>query len=230
MLQLERHMQSSAILLLAGLGLALTQSGAARAQDAPVVSESAANSGVAPPHDWRISGALGGFARDGEGGVVLGVNAKVRSQWVVVGALLECGGALLAENFVGAAALAGVGPRVSEHVRLELLGAGGYHHYSGVGRDALWGNDPGASGGMPFVGGRAGASYLFGRRRSHFEIGLYGSYDHDLSRERVRYSYSEESGGLFGGSAEPERRTAEETLGWSRFGMGVELGGSHDWF
>jgi hypothetical protein len=41
----------------------------------------------------------------------------------------------------------------------------------------------------------------------------------------VRYSYVDE--GLFGGS-EPE--TGEETLGWSRLGMGVELGASHDWF
>ncbi|HEY6557801.1 MAG TPA: hypothetical protein VI072_11025 [Polyangiaceae bacterium] len=218
-------MNSNPILLLAGLGLALTQSGAARAQDTQNVSESTANSSAVPPHDWRISGVLGGFAHEDGGGVVLGVNAKVRSQWVVVGALLECGGALLADNFVGAAALAGIGPRVNEHVRLELLGAGGYHHYSAVGRDILWGNDRGASGGMPFVGGRAGASYLSGRGRNHFEIGLYGSYDHDLSRERVRYSYVDE--GLFGGSG---TETGEETLGWSRFGMGVELGASHDWF
>jgi hypothetical protein len=221
---LQKRMTAKWIAL-AGLGVALTQGGAARAQDAPVVSETGDSSGVAP-YDWRISAVIGGFRRDGGGGLVLGVNGKIRSEWVVVGAVFDFGGALLSDNFVGAAALAGIGPRINEHVRLELLGAGGYRHYSAVGKDFLFGDDPGVSAGTPFVGGRAGASYLFGQHRKHFEMGLYASYDRDTSRQRVRYSYVEE--GWFGGS--DETVTAETTVGWSRLGLGVELGGSHDWF
>ena len=51
-----------------------------------------------------------------------------------------------------------------------------------------------------------------------------------LYEKRVRYSYLDDEGGIFGGDGEVERYTSEETLGWSRLGLGVELGGTHDWF
>jgi hypothetical protein len=227
------YMNAKHVLSIASLLLLLGRSGTARAQNTDIGADALASGSGAPPHDWRISGVVGGFANVGEdeGGAVLGANAKVRSGWLVGGALLEFGGALFAYNYVGAAALGGIGTRVNRHVRLELLGAAGYHYYSDVGRDFLWGEDPGASGGLPFVGGRAGASYLFGKRQSHFELGLYGNYDHDLYEKRVRYSYVGDSGGFFGGDGdELERYTSEQTLGWSRVGLGVELGGTHDWF
>ena len=225
-------MNAKRLALLAGALLPLTLAGTARAQPSDHHTGNTATREVAPPYDWRISGVVGGYGHVGDdsAGVVLGASAKVRSGWLVGGALLELGGALLAYNYVGAAALGGVGTRVDRHVRLELLGAAGYHHYSDVGRDILWGDDPGASGGMPFVGGRAGASYLFGKRQSHFELGLFGSYDRDLYEKRVRYSYLDDSGGWFGSDGTVERYTSEQTLGWSRIGLGVELGGTHDWF
>ncbi|HMJ16029.1 MAG TPA: hypothetical protein VK524_31650 [Polyangiaceae bacterium] len=183
--------------------------------------------GEAPPYDIHFAGHLGGYSTPSdEGGVVLGTTAKIRSGILVGGALFETGGGLLSDSFMGAAALAGVSARLPQRLRFELLGAVGYHHYEDVGKDWLFGSNPGASGGMPYAGGRVGASYLFGKRTGHFELGLYANYDHDLERERVRYSYYE-GAWLFGGEGEV---TSEQTIGMSRFGMGVELGGTHDWF
>lgn len=217
-------------LLLAAIPLSLSSSHLAHAQDTDGVSRAAEQSRGVPAGDWRISGFVGGYETDDAGGVSLGAIAKVRSGWLVGGAMVDFGGALLADNYVGGALMGGVGTRLDRHVRLELLALGGYRHYSGVGKDILFDGDPGASAGLPFVGGRAGASYLFGKRRKHFELGVYGSYDRDLYEKRVRYSYLDESGGFFGDDGEVRRYTSDQTIGWSRIGLGVELGGTHDWF
>ena len=179
------------------------------------------------PYDWRMSGTLGGFSDDNEdGGVSLGATFKVRSNLFAAGALVEFSSALFSYDSISGAAVGGLSARVERNVRLELLGLGGYRHYAGVGRSGLLGSDPGASGGTPYVGARSGASYLFGRRPGLFELGAYVGIDRDLGSERVHYSYEGDGGWLFGGGGE----SAQTVGGLSRLALGVELGGTHEWF
>jgi hypothetical protein len=154
--------------------------------------------------------------------MVLGGGLRYRSGLFVAGAAAELGGALFDYSYVGGAGLGGVSLRPHRNLRFELLGALGAHHYSGVGRDAFFGNDPGASGTCAYAGGRASVSVSFKRKPSHFELGLYGDFQDDLSRQRVSYTYAS-SGGWFG-----ESGNGSEVIGTSRLGFGIEIGGSHD--
>ncbi|HEY6557825.1 MAG TPA: hypothetical protein VI072_11155 [Polyangiaceae bacterium] len=173
-----------------------------------------------------MSGTVGGFSDDrDDGGVSLGAAFKVRSNLLAAGALLEFGSALFSYGYISGAAAFGLSARVDQNVRLELLGLGGYRHYSGVGRAAFLGNDPGASGGTPYVGARSGASYLFGQRPGLFELGAYVGVDRDLTSQRVHYSY-ETGDGWFDGSGEGSQTVG----GLSRLALGLELGGTHEWF
>jgi hypothetical protein len=210
-----------------GLGRALVavlvaSTSGARAQAVDEARVTASKDAVVAPYDWRISAVAGAY----DDGILLGATARVRAGLIVVGALFEMGGGVLSDNCVTLAGVAGLGPRLSEHVRVELVGVGGYHGYARVGADTFFGDDPGASAELPFAGARAGLSYLFGKRRNRFELGLYGGYDRDLYKKRVEYSYFETP--WFGD--EPELMTAEQVVGMSRVGMGLELGGTHDWF
>ncbi len=196
------------------------------ASPAPTDEATGVSSTATPPYDWRLSGTFGAFSDDNDdGGVSLAATFKVRSNLLAAGALLELSSALFSYGSISGAAVGGLSARVEENVRLELLGLGGYRHYSGVGRDGLLGNDPGAGGGTPYVGARTGASYLFGRRPGLFELGAYVGADQDLTSERVDYTY-EEGSGWFGGSG-----AGSQTVGGlSRLAVGVELGGTHEWF
>jgi hypothetical protein len=190
----------------------------------PPVQTAEADPGAAPPADWRIVGYLGGFG-DGneEGGVTVGGSFQYRAGALAGGALLETGGSLFGYSYAGAALLGGLGVRPSRNFRFDVLGEFGVHAYSGVGRDWLFGSDPGAHGSTPYAGGRATLSYLFGKRLGRFELGVYGDLQDDLTRTRHRYDYPARGSGWFSGGG-----TGDHVIGTSRLGFGIELGGTHD--
>lgn len=179
----------------------------------------------APRSDLSLRGHLGGFGDTGDdGGVVMGATVLYRFGPLAVGGLLESGGAVFGYSYGGVAGLAGLGLRPSARVRLELLGSAGAHRYDGVGRRFL-SDDPGASGNSYYAGARAGSSYLFGSAATHFELGVYGSIDEDLTREVVRYQYADES---WFGEGESVTREAEQTIGTRRTSVVLALGATHD--
>jgi hypothetical protein len=168
-------------------------------------------------------GYLGGFGDDEAGGITAGASVRYRAGPLVGGALLEGGGELLGYSYAGAAVQLGLALRESQNVRVELLGSFGAHWYSGVGRDWLFGSDPGANGSTTYAGARATIGYLFGRGTGHFELGAYGDFQDDLTRQRVRYTYPATGTGWFDGGGE-----GDHVVGTSRIGFGLELGGTHD--
>ena len=74
------------------------------------------------------------------------------------------------------------------------------------------------------MGARAGARWLFGARSTRFQLGLHGSLDEDLTRETVRYQYTNTS--WFGG--ESSLQEAEQTIGMRRTSVLASLGVTHD--
>ena len=177
-----------------------------------------------PPSDWRAIGYAGGFGdfNDGTGGgALLGASFQYRAGLFVGGALAEVGGTVFDYTYKGVGLLGGLGLRPTLNTRFEVLGMLGGHFYRGVGRGLL-SDDPGAGGSTGYAGGRVAASYIFGRRLGHFELGVYGEFDDDLARQHKVYDYAG-TGGLFG-----EGGTGDHTVGTARLSFGLELGGSHD--
>jgi hypothetical protein len=158
-----------------------------------------------------------------EGGLLIGGSLLYRHHVVAVGALAEGGTQIFGYSYGGIAALGGFALRPSNQLRFELLGSLGMHQYSGVGRGLL-SEDPGADGSSGYVGARAGASWLFGARATRFQLGMHGALDEDLSRETVRYQYTDTS--WFGG--ESSLRDAEQTIGMRRTSVIASLGVTHD--
>lgn len=180
----------------------------------------------APPSDWHVSGYAGGFASHQAGGMAIGSAFLYRTGVVAGGAMVEAGSSIFDYSYAGAAALAGLSVRPERFYRIEVLGEFGAHHYTGVNRDWLFGDDPGASGGSAYAGARASVAWLFGRKRRHFELGLYGDFQDDLSRHRVNYTYTEH--GLFGGDYPNTAGSA--VIGMSRVGMGLDFKCTQDLF
>ena len=202
--------------------------GAAKA-DRPADAPRAANDDAPPPQDWRALGYLGGFGNvrgesDG-GGMTLGASFQYRVGPLVGGVVGETGGEILGYGYTGMAALGGVGLRPVRAARIQLLGEIGHHFYTGVGRDWLFGSDPGASGSTPYAGGRMNLSHVFGKQRGHFELGAYLGFQNDLSRKRVVYDYPATGDGWFHGGG-----TGDHVVGFSRLAGGVEIGGTGDLF
>lgn len=137
------------------------------------------------------------------GPLELGLSAGIESQ-------------LIGYHRAGLAALFGMRARLA---RVELdaaASAGVAWMHAGAG---LLNDDPGAGGGIAFVGGRAGVSHAFfvsddGRRRA--SLGLSLGYEHDLAPYDVTYRYTETPWLTFDGDSEPYERTSTVTIGTSR--------------
>jgi hypothetical protein len=152
----------------------------------------------------------------------VGVSFQYRAGPFVGGALLEVGGVPFGYGFLGAASLAGVGFRPVTTVRFEMLGLIGIRGYGGVGT-SFYGSDTGAGGLTAYAGARAGISYLFGKKLKHFELGVYGDLEDDLSRQYVHYTYTVDEDGSPSCCG-----TADHVIGMARLGFGIELGGAYD--
>jgi hypothetical protein len=174
--------------------------------------------------DFSVRGQLGGFSDPGRaGGPLLGATALYRLGPVAAGGQFEGGAALLGYGFTGVGALGGIAVRPSTRFRVELLGTVGHHSYSGVGRGFM-SDDPGVSGDSAYAGVRGGASYLFGAKATHLELGVYGGVDDDLSRETKTSRYT--STGWF--SDTTSEAESQHTVGTKKYSVVLALGMTHD--
>lgn len=171
---------------------------------------------VVPRQDWRITGYLGGFGDPHGGGVAAGASFRYRTGLFVVGGTVEDGAKPFGYEYWGGAAMAGLALRPERHVRLELLGSLGEHFYEDVGYQ-------GTKGSMGYAGARTTLSYAFGRHLGHFELGAYADFQDDLTR-RVAQEPATPPGTFFLGES------SDTNFGTTRFGFGLEIGGSHDIF
>lgn len=138
------------------------------------------------------------------GGLAASVTALHRVHFLELG--VEAYGAAAFSAIGSLGGLAGV--HLGSRFSMSALLSGGVHHYGGVGAGLL-SDDPGVSGSVPYLGGRLLLGYSFGKQRRYF-IGLSGSVEEDLERQRKSVTYVEEPW-LFGG--EPYTATSEHTIG-----------------
>lgn len=83
-------------------------------------------------------------------------------------------------------------------------------------------DDPGASGGIGFMGGRVGFGYrlvTFGRSATHLSLGCALSYEHDLNPYEVTYTYQDTPWFSFDGDTSPYERAASATIGSNRIAL-----------
>jgi hypothetical protein len=73
---------------------------------------------------------------------------------------------------------------------MDGLGFFGWHYYPGSGKDVMFGDNPGATATIPAWGASLSLSYEF-RNDPFLAFGLFGSYEADLLRKHVAYSYTE---------------------------------------
>lgn len=174
----------------------------------------------------NVSGSL--LMGGSNGGAVLGVTVLTRIGTFDVGAEGILAVTLFDYSYGGLAGDAGVAWQSTSGFRLDAFGALGVHGYGGVGRGFL-SSDPGASATLPFAGARLLAGYVFGEGPAHFELGLLGFCDDDLTRKTVSYDYVEH--GLFGGGGGPDFvEHATHTVGTSRVGAALTLTFSYDYW
>jgi hypothetical protein len=174
--------------------------------------------------DLSVRGQLGGFSDPGNtGGLLVGATALYRLGPVAAGGQFEGGAALFDYGFTGVGALGGIALRPSNWSRVELLGTVGHHSYSGVGRGFL-SADPGVRGDSAYAGVRAGASYLFGAKPTHLELGVYGGVDDDLSRETRTSRYTSTT--WFSGEASEQE--SQHVVGTQKYSLVLALGMTHD--
>jgi hypothetical protein len=126
----------------------------------------------------------------------------------------------LISSMLGVGADAGL--HFGNDLSLRLLASAGVHSYAGVGRHLL-SDDPGASGTVPYLGGRLVLGYSFptraGTRHRPF-IGLIASLDDDLARDGKSVNYTQENW-IFGGSSDA---TSTHTIGQATIGGFVVAG------
>lgn len=184
------------------------------------VSENADPVSVSEPRqDLRFAFYGGGYGDRYGAGVAASASLLYRTGVFEAGPLLEVGAPVT--YYESVAAVAGLDVQPSRRVRIELLADLGAHFYQGVGRDIVFGTDPGASGTTPYAGGRACLSYDVGR----VELGTYADFQDDLDRIRVRYTYPATGNGFLQGGG-----TGDHTIGTTRVGFGVTVGGRYDLF
>jgi hypothetical protein len=167
------------------------------------------------PANVSVSVLIGGS----NGGALLGGTVLGRIGYLDVGVEAVGAGELFGYSYSGWAADAGLGWQTASGWRFDAFGAVGVHDYSGVGSE-LFSSDPGASAVVPFAGARVMVSYVFGKGPGHFELGLLGLAEDDLTRETESYDYTE-TDSFFGGANYPEHAT--HTVGTSRLGAGLTL-------
>lgn len=176
--------------------------------------------------DLRFNAGLGASSgKTLSAGPAASVLLTYRYRFVEGGALLEGGSELFGGSYGLVAGVLGPVWQSSAGPRLELLAVAGRTGYSGVGCD-LFCDGGGASAEMPYLGARAGVSYVVkSRKRGHLEIGGSFGLGSDLRKEHVDYTTT--GGFLDDGSPNPGSATLGGTRGTAMFvvGTSIDLGG-----
>jgi len=183
-----------------------------RPRKVPEVSDLRFNAGLGASSGKTLSAGLAGS-----------IMATYRYRFVEAGTLLEGGSEFIGGSYGLIAGVLGPVWQSSDGPRLELLAVAGRTGYSGVGCD-LFCDGGGASAEMPFLGARAGVSYVVkSKNRGHLEIGGAFGLGSDLRREHVDYTTT-------GGFLDDGPHAGSTTLGGMRgtamfvVGTSVDLG------
>jgi hypothetical protein len=212
------HYLSLAAFTFSTLGI----SALAHAQEADATQTKAPRS--APPSDIALHSYGGSFLGSGnDQGYFAGADIKYRANLLEVGAFGELGATTFGYDYKGFGGTLGLGYRTPFNLRLSLAGALGAHFYEHVG-GALLSDDPGASAALAFAGGRASASYLFLKGRTHIEVGVTASVDDDLTRPKVTETYLSTSWW----TGKPTTGTATHEVGTLRGGLTLNVGVAFD--
>jgi hypothetical protein len=175
--------------------------------------------------DLRINAGLGASSgKTLSAGIAGSIMTTYRYRFVEGGLLLEGGSELIGGNYGLIAGVLGPVWQSSEGPRLELLAVGGRTGYSGVGC-GMFCDSGGASAEMPFLGARAGVSYVVkSRKRAHLEIGGSFGLGSDLQEKHVNYTTT--GGFLDDGSPTPGSTTLGGMRATAMFvvGTSVDLG------
>jgi hypothetical protein len=183
-------------------------------------------SGVPELADLRLNAGLGvASGQTLSGGPAAALMTTFRYSYVEGGGLFEAGSELFGGHYSLVAGTLGPVWQSSRGPRLELLGVVGHSAYGGVGCN-LFCDRGGASAQMPYVGARAGVSYVVrSRKRAHLELGASFAVGSDLEQKQVDYvTY-----GGFLDDGEPNHSST--TLGGRRstalftIGTNIDLGG-----
>jgi hypothetical protein len=177
------------------------------------------NTGSADVQWFAHGGAVFG---DRFGGAMTGATILARKDLFAAGATFDASG--LFATRLGAAATAGLSYRDESGFGADLLGAFGVHAYSGVGRGIL-SDDPGASASVPYASGRLRGVYVFGKRATHFQLGLGATLERDLRTVTRSYSYTE-TPWLFDGPSQTQKST--QSIGFTTMGVMIDAGMTFD--
>ncbi|WP_437678935.1 hypothetical protein [Sorangium sp. So ce131] len=159
--------------------------GAARAQEGGGAGSAP---GATPPRDLHVSAGAGGVAALDGFGPYADLRVTFRTGLLELGGFAQGGHQLGSRDFFGAGATGGVAWRAPFGLRLSASAAVGTHHFERFGYDAD-GLDPGTRGTTLFVGVRGGASWIFGRGPTHFELGVAVADEMDILRPTVMYKF-----------------------------------------
>ncbi len=189
-------------------------------------SPQARGSGAPELADLRLNAGLGvATGQTLSGGPAAALLTTFRYSYVEAGGLFEAGSELFGGHYSLVAGTLGPVWQSSQGPRLELLGVLGQSSYGGVGC-GLFCDSGGASAQMPYVGARAGVSYVVrSTKRAHLELGASFAVGSDLERKQVDYV-------TYGGFLDDgDPNYSRTTLGGRRstalftIGTNIDLGG-----
>lgn len=145
-----------------------------------------------------------------EGGFLVGAGVLKRGRLATVGVNAERGSLFMVMGSIGA--MAGVSIQTGGGFHVDMLATGDVRHYSHWGRK-LFGDDPGASATLPFLGAHFRPVIAFrDRRHRRYEFGGFLAIDRDLWRARRKYFYPRSHG------------FAEQFVGGTRLSAGFTCG------
>jgi hypothetical protein len=171
--------------------------------------------------DLRFNAGLGAASGKTLSGIAGSILLTYRYGFVEAGLLVEGGSEFIGGSYGLMAGVLGPVWQSSDGPRLELLAVGGRSGYSGVGC-GLFCDSGGASAQMPFLGARAGVSYVVkSRKRAHLEIGGSFGLGSDLRRKQVDYTTT--GGFLDDGSPAAGRTTLGGVRSTAMFVIGTSL-------
>jgi hypothetical protein len=158
-----------------------------------------------PPSDLHAAG-YAGVTAGSTFGAAIGANLEYRAGPVVAGGLFESGGEVFGYGRLGVGGVLGFAARPTRDFRFEAVGILGEHFYSAAGRSDR----------LAYAGARAVAAYIPGYALNHFEIGVYLDFQDDLGRDQ--------------GPRSTAFFAPDPTVGFLRFGLGLQMGVTHDFF
>lgn len=174
-----------------------------------------------PIRELSFRGAIGGYddIEANTGGFNFGGTALYRHDLLLAGGLVEHGSALFGYSYTAIAPAFGISLPVPSWARVEIFTTAGAHLYKGFGGGFL-DPDPGASATVPFGGARLYAGVPLGGKTFAFTAGLSGWVEADVLRPSVTYTFTDSFFGT------PEQVTNTRTVGTSRAGIALLLGGT----